>query len=445
MSLKIAIIGKPNVGKSTLFNKLCKRRLAITNDLPGVTRDRKEFKATLGKQEFTLIDTAGLEKPKDNLSQSMITQTLKAAEEAQIILFMIDARHGIDSDDKDFANQIRKLDKKIILIANKCEGNLSYDEKDLYRLGFGTPIFIAAEHNIGFSELEAAITETSKNLDVTTNIKSEDEDQALKISIIGRPNVGKSTIFNKILGFERVITSEVSGTTRDAISYTIQFEGREIELIDTAGLRKKRKIYETIENLSTVETINALRRSHITMMVIDASQPLERQDLTIANVAIKEGRAVLLVINKSDLIEDRKAFLEELEYLLSKNLTEVLGVEFVFISELKNKNLDKLFKAAFKVEKIWKSKISTNNLNKWLKYTTEIHAPPLSKKGRRIKMKYITQTGEKPPTFTIFCNIPSEIPEAYMKYLRNSLRESFGIFGSPLRLKFRAGENPYNK
>lgn len=446
MTIKVAILGKPNVGKSTLFNKLCGRRLAITHDKPGVTRDRKEYKVTLGKQEFTLIDTAGLEKSKDVLSKSMVSQTLTAAREADLILFMVDARYGLDDDDKDFANQVRKFGKKIILLANKSEGKQNLDYKALYKLGFGDPIFIAAEHNLGFNNIGDAITLASKDIEPKATIEEENtETQALRLCIVGRPNVGKSTIFNKLLGFERVITSDISGTTRDAISHTLEVDGKTIELVDTAGLRKKARINEEVESLSSAETINAIRRSHVVAIAIDASQALEKQDLTIANVAINEGRAVVLIVNKYDLVENTKAFKEELDYLISRNMTDVVGIPIVYMSALKDKNLNHMFKAIFKAEKMWQSDISTNALNRWLKSATEAHIPPLSVMGRRIRLKYITQTGQRPPTFTIFANIPNDLPPSYTKYLVNSMRTAFDMFGTPIRVKYRKIDNPYSK
>ncbi len=443
MTIKVAILGKPNVGKSTLFNKLCGRRLAITHDQPGVTRDRKEYKVTLDKQDFILIDTAGLEKSKELLSKSMVSQTLTAAKEADIILFMIDARYGLDDDDKDFANQVRKFGKKIILLANKSEGKQNLDYKALYKLGFGDPIFIAAEHKIGFDLIAKAVAEASKDIKIAAP-KQEEECHHLRFSLIGRPNVGKSTIFNKLLGFERVITSDISGTTRDAISHFLEVDGRPVELVDTAGLRRKGRVHEEVESLSTAETINAIRRSHVVAITLDASQAMEKQDLTIANVAIKEGRAVVLVINKYDLVTDKKTFKDELDYLISRNMTDVVGIPVVYMSALKDKNLNHLFKAIFKAEEIWQSDLSTNSLNRWLKAATDAHIPPLSHHGRRIRLKYMTQTGNRPPTFTIFANIPDDLPPSYTKYLMNSMREAFDMYGTPIRIKYRKIENPYS-
>jgi GTPase len=444
MTIKVAILGKPNVGKSTLFNKLCGRRLAITHDKPGVTRDRKEFKAKIDKLEFMLIDTAGLEKSKNELSKSMVMQTLTAAREADIILFMVDARHGLDDDDRDFANQVRKFGKKIILLANKSEGKQNLDYKALYQLGFGDPIFIAAEHKIGFDKIGKAIEEASKDLVLKEEVENEDN-QPLRLSLIGRPNVGKSTIFNKLLGFERVITSDVSGTTRDAISHNLIVDDRHIELIDTAGLRRKSRVNEEVESLSTAETINAIRRSHVVAIAIDASQALEKQDLTIANVAINEGRAVVLIVNKYDLVQNTKAFKEELDYMISRCMTDVVGIPVVYMSALKDKNLNHLFKAIFKAEKVWQTDLSTNSINRWLQAATDAHNPPISHNGRRIRLKYITQTGNRPPTFTIFANIPDDLPPSYTKYLVNSMRDAFKMQGTPIRVKYRKIDNPYSK
>lgn len=441
MTPKVAIIGKPNVGKSTLFNKLCGRRLAITHDMPGITRDRKEYHAKIGKFHCVLIDTAGLETKKAELSKAMVAQTLAATEEADIILFMVDARYGVNEDDRTFAKQIRKLGKPILLIANKCEGKLVPDFNTLYKLGFGEPISVSAEHNLGFKELEAALVNAFK--DIETKAVEVESNQSLKIAILGRPNAGKSTLFNKILGYDRVITSDIPGTTRDAINVTLEHEGRMIEIIDTAGLRKKQKVHENVEELSNAESINALRRAHVVALIVDASRALEKQDLSIAHVAVKEGKGVLLVINKWDLVTEKRAFKEEINYLLEKNLFEIQGVDTVYMSAKHDKDVSKLFKIAAKIEKRWSATISTGKLNSWLKGAAEAHIPPLAKNGRRIRIKYMTQTASRPPTFTLFCNIPEDLPDSYSRYLYNSLRQEFGLEGIPIRLKLKKIDNPY--
>lgn len=444
MSFTVAIIGKPNVGKSTLFNKLCRRRLAITDDRPGVTRDCKINDASILDINFKVIDTAGLEKPLSELSEKMVAKTMGAAQLADVIFFMVDARHGISGEDKEFASKTRKLNKKVILLANKSEGKKGVDLKDIYSLGFGDAVYISSEHNLGFIDLYYKLKELE--LVAPTEASNEDDGQAhpLRLAIVGRPNVGKSTIFNCIIGHERSIVSDISGTTRDAINEFLDIDGRQIELIDTAGMRKKANITDRVEGLSVGESINAIRRAHIVAIVIDAQCPLEKQDLSIARIAIEEGKALILVINKCDLIIDRKAFSEELDYLIERNLFEVKGILPVYISAKNNKNIKGIFKSALLAEEIWKKELPTNQLNQWLKKTTDNHTPPIIQHGRRMRLKYITQTGAKPPTFTIFCNFNVGLAESYNRYLYNSLREDFGLDGVPIRIKYRKNDNPYD-
>ncbi|MFI4983733.1 MAG: ribosome biogenesis GTPase Der [Rickettsiales bacterium] len=442
MTIKIAILGKPNVGKSTIFNKLCGRRLAITHDKPGVTRDAKSYMVTLEDKPFEFIDTAGLEKSKAELSQNMVKSSLNAAKQADLIIFTIDARQGIDHDDKDFARKIHKLGKKVILVANKSESRTNLDFTDLFKLGFGEPLAISAEHNIGLDDLRLKMVELTK--DVNISLGDEEESQYFKVAIVGRPNVGKSTIFNNILGFERVITSEISGTTRDAISHIIEHDGEEIELIDTAGMRKKAKVQEIIESLSTFESINAIRRAHAVALVIDATQPLEKQDLTIAHVIINEGRAVVLVVNKIDKIENLNAYKDELNYLISKNLNAIKDLPVVYLSAIKeHRGSEKIFRAIAKARVAWETEISTGKLNKWSEYTTGAHLPPIASNGRRFRVKYVTQTGIRPPTFTAFVNITKDFPDSYIQYLSNQLRDDFKLYGTPIRVRLKKVDNPY--
>lgn len=446
MTATISIIGKPNVGKSTIFNKLCGKRLAITDDRPGVTRDAKIYPAKLGELTFNLVDTAGIEKSVNILTDKMLEHTLKSIENSDLVLFTIDARNGLNSTDVELANKVRKYNKPILLIANKSEGKTNTTDAELYKLGFGEPIYLSAEHNLGFNELYIALTNAFKKLDKPEESLSDALNESnLKLAILGRPNVGKSTLFNAILGFERSIVSDVSGTTRDSISHIIPYKEHTIELVDTAGMRRKVRIDDKIEELSVVESINALRRAHVVALVIDATQPLENQDLSIANLAIQEGKAMILVVNKCDLIEDRKKFINELEYLAEKSLTDIKGIPIILISAKENYNIQAIFKEALKVEKPWKQEVSTGVLNDWLSRETERHIPPIASNGRRIRMKYIVQTATKPPTFTIFCNVPEKLPKSYTRYLDHSLRDHFGFFGVPIRIKYRKNANPYKK
>ena len=446
MTFTISIIGKPNVGKSTIFNKLCGKRLAITDDRPGVTRDAKIFPAKLSDLTFNLIDTAGIEKSVNVLTDKMLTHTLKSIENSNVVLFTVDARNGLNGTDLELAQKVRKYNKSIILIANKAEGKVKATEAELYKLGFGEPIFISAEHNLGFNELYIALNKAFKSLTKPEEALDNGlSNKNLKLAILGRPNVGKSTLFNAILGFERSIVSDISGTTRDSISHIIQYKEHSIELVDTAGMRRKTRIDDKIEELSVVESINTLRRAHVVALVIDATQPLENQDLSIANLAIQEGKAMLLVVNKCDLIEDRKKFLNELQYLAEKTMTDIKGIPIILISATENYNIQAIFREALRVEKSWMKEISTGVLNNWLARETERHIPPIASNGRRIRFKYIVQSATRPPTFTIFCNIPEKLPHSYTRYLDQSLRDNFGFFGVPIRIKYRKNANPYLK
>lgn len=444
MALKVAIIGKPNVGKSTLFNRLCRKKLAITHDRPGVTRDAKSYLTSLGQTNFEVIDTAGLDFNKDALTQKMMSSAVQQAKMADIIFFVIDGKNGINVDDFKFVDLIRKLSKDVLLIINKCEGKHSLDYKEISRFGFGEPILISAEHGLGLNMLEESLTqlieEKNYQLEVDPDIK---EIKTIRLCILGRPNAGKSTLFNRLLGFEKSIVFEDAGTTRDAISHNFEYEGTHFELIDTAGLRKKAKVQDSVECLSTAESINALRRANVVLMVVDATLALQKQDLSILRVAINEGKAVVLVVNKRDLITDQKLYLKELEQFVERYLYEIKEAPVVFISAKNDESFEQIFKQVAFVEKNWQSRISTTLLNRWVNAATEKYIPPLSKSNRRIKFKYITQTGVKPPTFTMFCNISAALPGSYTRYLYNSLREAFKLYGTPIRIRYRQSNNPY--
>lgn len=440
--MKVAIIGRPNVGKSTLFNKLCRKRLAITHDLPGVTRDVKTYKAKLRKLEFELWDTAGMDFDSEELTQKMTDKSYQAMLDSDVVLFMVDGRVGVAPEDKEIARIIRKNGKETILVVNKAETDAPSQNKDFYKLGFKHTIFISSEHSLGFQELEAALSGFEQH--ETPEVPEEIASHAIKIAIVGKPNAGKSTLFNKLVGFDRAITSDVAGTTRDAITYKFDFNGTDFELIDTAGLRKKSKVEEaSLEQLSSVESINAIRRSDLLALVIDAQEPLRKQDLSILHVALNEGKPAILVLNKMDLIEDRSAYMKEVNEYIAEKLPDYNGMPVIFISALKNKKFDGIFEASIEQHRKHRLEIPKNALNKWLEYAIERHSPPMSAKKNRIKLKYIRQTGIKPPTFTIFGNSISDLPESYVRYLAHSLRESFDIVGIPIRLKFRKTDNPF--
>lgn len=444
MKFLVVIAGKPNVGKSSLFNKLSARRLAIVNDKPGVTRDTKEYQLNLDNREIILIDTAGWDDKQGVIEQQMLKKTADTVSKASLVLFVIDAKNGITPDDLEFASIVRKSGREVTLVANKSESRIGVDQNQLYRLGFGEPIYCSSAHGKGVGELiDKIISQYDTAIKREEKQEEFDTQESLKIAIIGRPNVGKSTLFNTILGFERSITSPLMGTTRDSINYFFHYSQRLIELIDTAGLRKKANINEKIEELSAVESINAIRRSNISFLVISAEQPLEKQDLSIARVAIQEGKPVILIVNKYDLITNKKQFQEEVQFLVGENLSELSGLPIVYISALNKQGVDNIFAKVLEVEAAWSKKISTSKLNQWLEEATSSYIPPLAKNGRRIRIKYVTQSKIKPPSFNLHCNIPEDLPGSYVKYLRNSLRNSFDLLGIPIRLNMLKNKNPY--
>jgi len=443
MTFSVAILGKPNVGKSSLFNRLCGKRLAIVDDRPGVTRDKKTFMANLCGMKFNVIDTAGWEgKDAAVLPQLMAKQSLNAGKEADLLLFMVDAKHGIGPDDIEFARLVRMMEKPTIVLINKCDSRHTINLQEVYKLGLGEPIFISVHSRSGFDDLYEKISTISKTLTIK-HVEAVPSRDTLKVCIVGRPNVGKSTLFNSMLQIDRAITSPIAGTTRDAIQHLYAYKDRTLELIDTAGLRKKKNIEDAVEGMSVGEAINAIRRCHVAILVIDATQPLEKQDLSIAHIAVNEGKAVVLVVNKMDLIEDHRAFLSEIKYLVEKNLHELQGLPILPTVALEGFDHDALFELILTVEQRWKFELSTGQLNRWMEKTTSAHIPPLANSGKRIRFKYATQTGTKPPTFTLFANVPEELPGSYTKYLSNSLRDKFDLGGIPIRLVYRKNKNPY--
>ena len=459
MNIKVAIIGKPNVGKSTIFNRLCRRRLAITHDRSGVTRDCKVNTAYLGALEFDVMDTPGLDKTKSELFEKMFIVGINSAKNADLILFVVDGRNGIDDNDTVFAKEIRKLSKPIILLVNKAENPKLINHNQTHRLGFDKVVFISAEHNQGFDHLEELIRPHIPNLPKAIQEGGDDPEQidnevapvvdepvaakTIMVSIIGRPNVGKSTLFNKLLGFERSITSSISGTTRDAISHRLTYRDNNIELIDTAGLRKKVAITDSVEELSAAESINAVRRSHIVALIIDGTCPLEKQDLSILRVAINEGKAVVMIINKYDLIDNHKAYQLDIEEFIAQKLFEIKGLPIIYISALKDKNFNKIWHTVVDLTKVYDVKIGTGQLNRVLEDATSAHIPQLASNGRRIRLKYITQTANRPPTFTIFGNMVTQLPQSYIRYIYNSIREKFKLYGVPIRIRCKNSNNPY--
>ena len=488
MALKAAIVGRPNVGKSTLFNRLAGKKLALVHDLPGVTRDRKEVTTKLKDLELTVIDTAGYEEaPAGQMEERMWQQTRRAIEESDAVLFLFDARAGMQAYDEHFADLVRRSKKPVFLLANKCEGRTQEQGiYEAYKLGLGDPIIFSAEHNIGFDELYLGLKELEEKLAADADKSAgragyiaaeagesagraeepteervpagkageenerdmdEDKTQSLKkrpiqVAIVGRPNVGKSTLVNALLGDERMLTGPEAGLTRDAISSRWEWKGWTINLVDTAGLRKQARVSGAIEKMSVESTMYAANMAQVVILVLDADGVLDKQDLTIARKVLDEGRALVIAVNKWD-IADKKEALQKLNDKLETSLTQAEGVPTVTISALRKKGLDKLFSAVIKVYQRWNVRIPTATLNKWFRDVQEMNPAPLGKNKRRIKLRYITQAKTRPPSFYIFSSNPEGLPDSYLRFLTNQLRETFDLKGIPLRITVRKSDNPY--
>lgn len=446
MVLKIAIVGRPNVGKSTLFNRLAGRKMAIVHDRPGVTRDRKITETKLQDLPLVIIDTAGYEySTEDNIEKRMWLQTQKAVDEADAVVFMFDARDGVQPYDAELANLIRPAGKPVVLLANKCEGKQQEDSIfEAYGLGLGQPIAFSAEHGLGMTDLYAALKEIAvkKNPEESDGSADETAGRPIQLAIVGRPNVGKSTLVNALLGDERMLTGPEAGVTRDAVSNKWEYRGRKITLVDTAGLRKHAKIEDSLERMSAAATKHAAFMAQVVVLVLDADGILDKQDLTIARQVLDEGRALVIALNKWD-IADRKEALDKLNYKLRTSLTQAEGIPTVTISALKKENLDKLMQAVFKVYDRWNTRIPTSPLNQWFSDILDNNPPPLGKNKRRIKLRYITQAKTRPPAFYIFSSNPEGLPDSYLRYLVNSLRETFDLGGIPIRITVRKTDNPY--
>jgi GTP-binding protein len=449
MSLTVAIIGRPNVGKSTLFNRLAGRRLAIVHDTPGVTRDRQEAEAQLGPLEFRIIDTAGFETgPDGSLSQRMTEQSKLAIAEADVCLFVIDGREGVTAGDEIIASELRRSGKPVILAVNKCESRASapgYGEA--YALGFGEPVALSAEHAIGFGDLLAELkpyaAREEKEEAPEESEEGADENRPLRIAIVGRPNVGKSSLFNRILGEERALTGPEAGITRDAVAAVWQIGERKVLIHDTAGMRKKARVAgKTLEEMSVGSTLAAVKFAECVVLVMDASAPFEKQDLTIADLIAREGRAIVFAINKWDLVEDKQGRLKELRLQLDESLPQVAGAPLVAISAVTGEGLKRLMTAIMEADKAWNFRVPTAQLNRFLADAMERHPPP-AVHGRRVRLRYVTQTKARPPTFALFGNQLKDLPQAYLRYLTNGLRDSFALGGVPIRFLLRTSKNPY--
>ena len=461
MALKIAIVGRPNVGKSTLFNRLVGKKLALVHDLPGVTRDRKEAAAKLKDLALTVIDTAGYEEaPAGKMEERMWQQTRRAIDEADAVLFLFDARAGMQAYDEHFADLVRRSKKPVLLLANKCEGKAQEQGiYEAYKLGLGEPIIFSAEHSIGFDTLYLELKQIEEQLSAAESDGREFSDETaddmaaekstenlkkrpIQVAIVGRPNVGKSTLVNALLNDERMLTGPEAGLTRDAITSQLNWKGWTLNLVDTAGLRRQAKISGAIEKMSVESTLYAANMAQVAILVLDADGVLDKQDLTIARKILDEGRALVIALNKWD-IADKKEALQKLNDKLETSLTQAEGVPTVTISALKKKGLDKLLSAVIKVYERWNVRIPTAPLNKWFQDVQEQNPAPLGKNKRRIKLRYITQAKTRPPSFYIFSSNPEGLPDSYLRYLTNQLRESFDLRGIPLRITVRKSDNPY--
>lgn len=445
MTFLIALIGRPNVGKSTLFNRLVGRRLALVDDMPGLTRDRREGEARLGNLKFRVLDTAGLDIAEPgSLAARMSAQTEQAIAEADLCLFLIDARAGVTGLDKELAGTLRKAGCPVVVIANKCEGRAAeagfYES---YALGLGEPVAISAEHGEGLGEL---IEVVAPHLEAAEGRLDEDgdsgPDKPVRLVVVGRPNAGKSTLINKMVGQERLLTGAEAGITRDAIAIDWEWQGRKLRLFDTAGLRRRARVAERPEHLARTDAMRAVKYAEVVIVVLDATQPLEKQDLHIAATMEEEGRAVVLALNKSDLVEDRARMLSKVEGILEKSLPQLRGLPVVHFSALTGEGLGRLMPAVFDAYERWNKRIPTGALNRWFSEVVSRHAPP-AVAGRRLKLRYLTQVNARPPTFVVFCSRPEALPTSYKRYIVNSMRETFELPGVPIRLHVRKGKNPY--
>jgi len=475
MSFTLAIVGRPNVGKSTLFNRLAGQKLALVDDTPGVTRDRRVHDGKLYDLKFQVVDTAGLEETgSETLEGRMRAQTEIAIAEADVILFMIDAKAGITPADITFADLVRKSGKPVVVVANKSEARgAEAGMYDAFRLGLGEPCPISAEHGQGIPDLRDAIVEAigkerafaeEEETEADTrpavasqetmligddiedpeaeDIPAYDASKPLRIAIVGRPNAGKSTLINTMLGEERLLTGPEAGITRDSISVDWEWRGRRIKLFDTAGLRRKSRVQEKLEKLSVSDALRAIRFAEVVIIVFDATIPFEKQDLQIVDLVIREGRAPVIAFNKWDLIENRQEVLADLREKTERLLPQVRGLRAVTISGETGQGIDKLMENVALTHEIWNRRVSTGKLNRWLEGVVTHHPPP-AVSGRRLKIKYMTQVKTRPPGFVVSCSRPDAMPQSYVRYLINGLREQFQMPGVPIRLSLRTSDNPF--
>ena len=454
MTHTVAIVGRPNVGKSTLFNRLAGRRLALVDPTPGLTRDRKQADADILGEPVRIIDTAGLEEADPgSISARMRAQTLVGIAESDLVLFLIDARAGVTPLDRSFAELVRGSGKQVLAVANKCEGKAGEPGYyECFSLGMGEPCAISAEHGEGLSDLQMEILARLKIGDAPKAGDDADdlEDgeiaapmaKPMRIAVVGRPNAGKSTLVNALIGEERLITGPEPGTTRDSIAVDLEFQGRKLKLFDTAGLRRKARITEAVEKLAVGDALNAIRFAEVVILLVDATHPFEQQDLQIGELVVNEGRALVIGVNKWDLVEDRQKTLRDIRAVAEHTFADVKGVGIIPVSAQSGQGLDKLLAGAFEVYEAWNRRLPTASLNRWLAEALQRHPPPAAS-GKRIKLRYMTQPSARPPTFIAFCSKPEALPKSYVRYLTNGIREAFDLPGTPIRFQMRKGENPY--
>lgn len=448
--LLIALIGRPNVGKSTLFNRLVGKRTALVADMPGVTRDRRYGEGTIGDLEFAIVDTPGLGDPKDPFGSRARQQTEAAMAEANILLVVLDAKSGLMPEDKSLILMAQKAQKPIIPLVNKSESKISeYLLNDIYTLGLNEPVFVSAEHNLGFSDLWEALApylpeEESEDDFEDREDAAEEVHQPgpIQLAIVGRPNVGKSSLINKILKTERLMTGPEAGVTRDAISVPFSWQENEFLLVDTAGMKKGSKGRGGLDGLSMMETQRAIQYSNVVALILDGTSPLDKQELSIAEMVMKEGRALIIVINKADLMEHPLTTVNEIKETLKREFSQAKDIPVLLMSVMQNPDFQTFFQTILELYGRWNKRVSTGALNRWLEDVLSHHPPPLSS-GRAIRIRYITQIKTRPPTFVIFVSKPTDLPESYVRYLANQLHKSFDFAGIPVRISTRKGKNPY--
>jgi len=442
----VAIVGRPNVGKSTLFNRLVGRRLALVDDRPGVTRDRREGEAKLVGLNFRVIDTAGFEdEDPQTLPGRMRAQTEAAVREADAALFMIDARDGLTPLDEEIARWLRVENTPVIVIANKAEGGAGESGiLEAFRLGLGEPVAISAEHGEGIADLFDALRPHVEHEHFDAGADLADRNDPLKLAIVGRPNAGKSTLVNRMIGEERMITGPEAGITRDSISLEWEWNGRPVRLVDTAGLRKRSKVEDKLERLSAADTKRAIDFSEVVVLLLDATRGLEAQDLRIASQVIEEGRGLIIAVNKWDVAEHASALFNGIKGALGEGLAQLRDVPLLTVSAKTGKGIDTILKVAFDLRDEWGKRVPTGELNRWFEHAVEANPPP-APRGKRIKLRYITQVKSRPPSFVVFGNRTDELPESYRRYLLNALRRDLDLGGVPLRLDFRGRGNPFDR